>query len=294
MKLALGTVQFGLNYGVANAAGQVSLEEAHAILETAKAAGIDTLDTAIAYGASEERLGAVGVQGCRVVSKLPAIPDDCADVDAWAESSVRQSLGRLKIDRLYAVLLHRPDQLLTPRGAALDRALRRLKDDGLVLKLGVSIYDPAELDALCARYAFDLVQAPFNILDTRLVKSGWLTRLTAQGTEVHVRSAFLQGLLLMPPAARPPEFLRWAPLFSAFDAWLREAGLTPLQACLRYALSFGDISRVIVGVDRAQQLTEILHAADGSIPDVPALLSTDDPDLLNPARWAQLRTQPLA
>ena len=111
-RLALGTVQFGLNYGIANQQGQVSHDEAKAILDHASAHGIDTLDAAIAYGNSEQRLGEIGVQHWQVVSKLPAIPEGCSDISQWVADSVKESLQRLKIKRLYGLLLHRPQQLL--------------------------------------------------------------------------------------------------------------------------------------------------------------------------------------
>jgi aryl-alcohol dehydrogenase-like predicted oxidoreductase len=285
LKLGLGTVQFGMQYGIANRQGQVSVPEVAAILQRARAAGLELLDTAIVYGDSEQRLGEIGVAGWNVVSKLPAVPDDVADAMAWVGDSVRQSVARLCVPRLYGLLLHRPGQLLERRGRELFQALERLKVDGVVEKIGVSIYDPAELDALCAAFRFDLVQAPLNLLDQRLVASGWLSRLAGQGTEVHVRSVFLQGLLLMPGAIRPPAFARWAALWADFDRWLEQSGLTPLQACLRHALSFPEVSHVIVGTDTRDQLDDILRAADGPPPSLLRMPRTEDPILLNPARW---------
>lgn len=285
MKLALGTVQFGLDYGIANQRGQVSVDEAGAILRMAQSAGMDTLDTAMAYGDSEQRLGEIGVAGWHVVSKLPAIPETCRDVSRWVATSVQDSLERLRIANLYGLLLHRPDQLLGRDGARLFSALQQLRDDGVVKKIGVSIYAPSELDALCGRFQFDLVQAPFNLLDRRLVDTGWLSRLSSQRTELHVRSVFLQGLLLMSDRARPRVFDRWAPLWMLYDRWLSDANLTPLQACLRYASSFPQINKVIVGVDCVAQMADILQAADGPAPVVPRILGTDDADLLNPGRW---------
>ena len=285
MKLALGTVQFGLTYGVANQRGQVSVDETRAILRHAQSTGIDTLDTAIAYGDSEQRLGEIGVVGWHVVSKLPATPDACRDVSRWVATSVRESLERLRVTNLYGLLLHRPDQLLARDGERLYSALRQLREEGVVEKIGVSIYAPSELDALCGAYQFDLVQAPFNLLDRRLIDTGWLSRLAARHTEVHVRSVFLQGLLLMPEGSRPPAFGRWAPLWTAFDVWLDQARLTPVQACLRDALSFPEISKVIIGVDSLPHLKDILQTADGPAPQIPDTFRTTDPDLLNPARW---------
>lgn len=289
MKLALGTVQFGLPYGIANQAGQVSPIEAKTILQLATANGIDTLDTAIAYGESEQRLGQIGVQGWQIVSKLPAIPDDCADNPLpWIEEAVAGSLQRLNVSTLYGLLLHCPQQLLDESGDRLYRALQQMKYDGLVQKIGISIYSPRELDALCDHYDFDLVQAPFNLLDRRLIETGWLTRMAKQGTEIHVRSVFLQGLLLMRGDARPKKFSQWESLWSDFDAWLTSSNQSPLQACLRYALSFSEITKVIVGVDSVEQLNEVMLAADGSALDAPAEIQTNDINLLNPANWPSL------
>ena len=288
MRLALGTVQFGLPYGIANQAGQVTQDEGKAMLQLAAGNGINTLDTAIAYGESEQRLGEIGIQDWQIVSKLPAIPDDCADILQWVAGAVDGSLQRLNVNSLYGLLLHRPQQHLKKNGDKLYRALQQLKQDGLVGKIGISIYAPSELDTLCGRFQFDLVQAPFNILDRRLIDTGWLTRLAELGTELHVRSVFLQGLLLMSPTARPKKFAPWDQLWFDWDNWLNINGLTPLQACLRYALSFPEISKVIVGVDSQQQLKEILVASVGTLPKIPVGLKTNDLDLINPANWAAL------
>lgn len=287
MKLALGTVQFGLNYGVANRQGQVSQDEAKAILEHARASGMDTLDTAIGYGDSEQRLGEIGVQNWRVVSKLPPVPEECSDISRWVRDSVKKSLQRLKVKRLSGLLLHQPQQLLERDGDELYRALQQMKDDGLVQKIGVSIYDPAELDLLCSRYHLDLVQAPFNVMDRRLIDSGWLARLAGQNTELHVRSVFLQGLLLVKMNARPDKFNRWQALWNKWDTWLAERNLRPLEVCLAYALSFPEICRVIVGVDSSEQLFEILSASTADPSEWPHDLWTNDIDLLNPSLWSR-------
>ena len=288
MKLALGTVQFGQSYGVANKAGQVPGAEAKAILEYAASNGIGMLDTAIGYGDSEQRLGEIGISDWQVVSKIPAVPDGCGDIGDWVIKSVQGSLHRLGIRSLYAVLLHKPHQLLGADGGQIYAGLQQLKETGLVQKTGVSIYDPGELDDLFRGYKFDIVQAPFNLLDRRLIDSGWMSRLAVRGTELHVRSIFLQGLLLMPPGARPAKFNRWQAHWSAYSEWLRSAELTPLQACLRYSLSFPEVARVIVGVETTGQLQAILEATGGLLPAPPSDLQAHDCDFLNPSVWATL------
>jgi aryl-alcohol dehydrogenase-like predicted oxidoreductase len=285
MKLALGTAQFGLAYGIANTEGQVTAGAAVKILARAREAGMDTIDTAIAYGESEQRLGEAGVEGWQIVSKLPAVPDGCTDIQAWVTANVDESLARLKVPHLRGVLLHRPGQLLEVNGRKLYQALSQLKDAGKVEKIGISIYEPSELDDLCAQYEFDLVQAPFNVFDRRLATSGWLHRLYAEGVEIHVRSAFLQGLLLSATGKSPTGFERWESLWSSWRTWITGAGLNPLRAALGHVLSYPEISRVVVGVDSLAQFNEILACAESVQQRAPETLSTADPDLLNPARW---------
>jgi len=285
-RIALGTAQFGLPYGFANRRGQVGRAELTAILGRAQAAGIDTLDTAMAYGESEQRLGESGVAQWRVITKLPELPVSCADVAAWARTSVQGSLAKLKLVRLRAVLLHRPLQLLGPQGPALQAALFALKHEGLVEKVGISIYGPADLDALWHKFRPELVQAPLNVLDRRLLTSGWIARMNAEGTEIHARSVFLQGLLLMDAASRPAMFSRWQPVWDRWTRWLGEASVSPLRACLGLALSQPEVSRVVVGVDSLEQLEEILAATVDTNPLPPPELACTDADLLDPSRWA--------
>ncbi len=285
-RLALGTVQFGMAYGVANATGRMSLDAAAEIVATAREAGLDTLDTAVAYGESEQRLGEIGVAGWRIVSKLPPMPDAITDVGPWVRESILGSLARLRVDRLDALLLHAPRQLLDhPQGDAIYRGLDDAKRDGLVGKIGASVYTPDELATLRARYAFDIVQVPFSVVDRRFLTSGTFDTLVAAGVEVHVRSIFLQGLLLMQPAQRPPRFERWQSLWERWERWLAAEGCTALDACVQYAKATTAIDRIVVGVDTVHHLREILRAAAHAPVTPPADLACDDEALVNPATW---------
>ena len=288
MKLALGTVQFGLEYGVANQAGRVKLEDVKSILRQAAAHGIDTLDTAIAYGDSESTLGQVGVNSWNVITKLPPLPQDCTDVACWVNTQMQGSLNRLGVSQVHAVLLHRPLQLLGAYGKQLLDALQHIKAQGITQKIGVSVYTTEELSTLVDAIPFDLVQAPLNILDRRLVESGWAMRLKDQGTEIHVRSIFLQGLLLIPPSERPNKFAPFNNIWSEWARWLDKTGLTPVQACLGYALGIEELDKVVVGVDSAAQLSEILAASSSRLPSLPNWQKPIDANLLNPGYWCHL------
>jgi aryl-alcohol dehydrogenase-like predicted oxidoreductase len=288
-RLILGTAQFGLNYGIANRSGQISIQEAKDILQVAHSRGIRLVDTAMAYGDSEQRLGEIGLQGWGVISKITSVPDDVDNIERWVMESVKASLSRLRVRKLHGLLLHDPQQLLRPVGALLYAALLQLKSDHLVEKIGVSIYDPAELDQLCSLFRFDIVQCPFNVLDRRLIDSGWLYRLRNQGTDLHVRSIFLQGLLLLSPETRPVKFSQWDALWSTWQSWLKQAAVSPLQACLNYVLSFPEIDGVVLGIDGVKQLQEIFGTIGRALPAVPPDLQCNDVRLIDPSGWSNLR-----
>ncbi len=285
-RLALGTAQFGMPYGVANSGDGIADDDVDAILSAAWKTGIDTLDTAILYGKCEQLLGKIGIDKWHVITKLPDIPEDCKDIASWVEGSVVNSLKRLGISKLYGLLLHNSHQLLSSQGQALYQALIAIQGQERVKKIGVSVYGPDELDVIWPSYQFDLVQAPFNILDRRLVSSGWLARLHQAGTEVHVRSVFLQGLLLMDDANRHEKFSRWQSLWDDWHCWLKNQALTPLEACLGIAISQPEVNRVVVGVDSLGQLQEILERSKNAVKIAPEFLMCDDLDLINPSRWS--------
>jgi aryl-alcohol dehydrogenase-like predicted oxidoreductase len=287
-RIAIGTVQFGLPYGIANRVGQVSRTEARAMLQFASESCIDTLDTAITYGDSETCLGALGTQGFKLVTKLPALPDNCPDVADWVKQQMNESLTRLGVSAVYAVLLHRPKQLQGLNGSAIYRALQRLKESGQAQKVGVSIYSPDELTAVIPRYRFDMVQAPLNLIDRRLCSGGFLQRLKDAGIEIHTRSPFLQGLLLMAQDDIPKKFSTWNKLWQVWHQWLADHDSSAVHACLAFPLSFAEIDRVVVGADSLRQLAQIVSAANSQpIYDSPDL-QCEDQNLINPAHWATL------
>ena len=288
-KIALGTVQFGLDYGIANCSGQVEYAGIEQILFEAKKNGICILDTAIAYGTSEETLGKVGVDGFRVVTKLSSLPEDQGDVAGWVRGQVEASLDRLGQEKLYGLLLHRPQDLLGSNGTQLIQVLADLKNDGFVRKIGVSIYTMDELDEVCKQFKIDLVQAPLNVIDRRMEATGWLDRLKDDDVEIHTRSAFLQGLLLMERARIPPKFSRWSKLWDEWHEKLKVEETSALSASLAYPLSLDQVDQVIVGVDNASQLQEILKVAkNGSKGPCTSFMSSTDLDLINPTNWNNL------
>lgn len=288
-KIALGTVQFGQNYGCANQVGQVLSNEVRRILSLAKEKRIGVIDTAISYGTSEEVLGEIGVDSFRIVTKLPPFPKDQSNIAGWVYEQVCGSLVHLKQKKIFGLLLHRSHDLLESDGERLAGVLTDLKATGLVEKIGVSIYSPEELDAVYSKIKINLVQAPLNVIDRRLQVSGWLDRLKDNDVEVHVRSVFLQGLLLMERGRIPAKFSPWSKLWDEWDYKLKIEDMSPLAACLSYPLSLEQVDQVVVGVDSAKQLQDILAAVSyADLSNDTAFMVSNDLRLINPVNWNKL------
>lgn len=285
-KLALGSVQFGLDYGIANSSGKVPRAEIAHILDVARTGGIDLIDTAVAYGDSEAALGEHTPFGFGVVSKLPPLPSEIQNIELWVHNQVRASLQRLRLRSLHGLLLHKSADLYGDRGKSLARSLLKLKEKGLVEKIGVSIYAPEELDPALGVMNLDLVQGPLNVVDRRLEESGWLRRLSDQGIEVHIRSVFLQGLLLMKRSEIPRKFERWSPIWDVWHNLLKERNASALEMCLAYPLSNENVDRVVVGVVQASQLKEIIRSAQVKLESSDcSFMKSGDVELINPGKW---------
>jgi aryl-alcohol dehydrogenase-like predicted oxidoreductase len=262
-QLCLGTVQFGLAYGITNTAGQVAEPEVRRILSLAADHGIEMLDTAQAYGSAETVLGHCSPQRMRrrLISKLPAQ----ADPDSW-EQTFQASLNRLKADHLDGFLLHRSADLLGPQAGRLLGWLESLRERGVAQRLGVSIYEASELEDLPLD-RLQLIQLPLSLYNQRLLVDGTVDQLKSAGLALHARSLLLQGLLLK-PADQWPSFL--SPGFRQHHCQLiqhlAERGLSLLEAALAFARGCDALEAVLVGVQSAGELAELLaawNAVDG-------------------------------
>ncbi len=292
MKLGLGTVQFGLDYGISNTTGQPAPDDVASILDLAQKAGIRVLDTAATYGTSEEVLGHVlpPKSDFRIVSKLPITPPsgENSNWSRWCRSSLQVSLDRLNRSQLDGYLAHRPAWLLSPDGDRFYRALASLKDQGHVEKIGASVYTVEEALELVRRYDLDLLQVPLSIADQRFLADGVLGKLRARGIEIHARSVFLQGLLLMNLDTLPVHFEPARPTLAAFRSFCRESGVSALKAAISFAIGQTDTDVVLVGVNRRRDLAEILDSLHNPVPAIDwRRFAIENIDIVNPSLWPE-------
>lgn len=290
MKIGIGTAQFGVKYGITNRSGQVGEDEAARILRHAADRGIDLVDTAAAYGESESVIGRLLWHGhpFRIVSKVPPLAAQGQDGGRAARvyEACRESLLRLRQESLYALLLHQVADLASADAPAVLGALTRAKREGLVQKIGVSVYTGDEIDRVLDLFTPDVVQIPVNALAQRLVRSGHVARLRAAGVEIHARSVFLQGVLLAEPRALPGYFSPYAAVLERFHRVARTLRASPLRLALNYVAELDEIHASIVGVTTVAELEEILDARSplDEHPDWSGLACADE-QLTNPARW---------
>ncbi len=293
MKLGIGTVQFGLDYGISNKTGMTPLDEARAILACAADRDFGVIDTAHGYGDSESVLGSLlhAGHGFRIITKTPAFPARplrANDADTLRRS-FRESLARLGQTSLAGLLVHSAADLLAPGGDLLYRALSECKASGGVDAIGASVYSGEQIDGLLERYELDIVQLPINLLDTRLQTSGRLEALRQRGIEVHARSLFLQGLLLMDPETIPGYFEPVRPLLRRYHAFLRENGLTAVEGAFCFITGVVGIDQVIIGVNHLDQLEVNARAFhrpyDQGTRDGLRAFAINDPRFVNPALW---------
>jgi len=283
-RIVLGGAQLGLPYGVLNGGETLSREEVARILDTAAGHGIDSIDTAIAYGQSESIIGETSQNRFKIISKLPPLPLDVSNVFEWVLAQVEASLSRLKCTSLDALLLHRPQDLTEAHGAELFAAISSLKIEKTIQRFGVSIYTPDELNSIIGTFDIDVVQAPLNVFDRRIL--GVIGQLSALNIEVHVRSVFLQGVLIAKPEDRPQRFNQWSEHFAMFDEWVNSSGMSAMACCLGFALQQPGIAKLVIGTTSATSLAEMMTSIPNSHLEVPAHLQSSIEQLIDPRVWS--------
>ncbi|MBN1642039.1 MAG: aldo/keto reductase [Anaerolineae bacterium] len=294
-RLVVGTVQFGLPYGIANRVGQPSLDQVCEILSCAVEGGATTLDTAAAYGESEQVLGralrAIGaLDQVTLISKVRQVKymgdePTWANVRRWLRGSVRASLDNLDIEYLPLCLFHDTADVVYLE------ELLQLKEEGLIGHVGASVFSPEQLPKVLDTEGIEAVQIAASMLDQRILRAGLLDQAVERGIAVFVRSVFLQGLLVMPVDQIRPELRAVAPVRHALQQVCDRAGLTMPEMALRYGLSIPGVTGVLTGVETAAQMAaNVSIAARGPLPaDVVAAIDRAVPDLphtlLNPFYW---------
>ncbi len=295
MRLCLGTVQFGMDYGV-QGGSRPSLDDAVAMLDYATQNGVDAIDTAAAYGTAEEVVGeflsrrTVPRDAIRVITKFGTgifEGTDAAGYPQRLKDAAEKSLRRLRTDYLDAFICHVPS---AAGDEAVASAMEVLKASGLVRHVGFSIYETEEAMACLDSGAVDFMQAPFSVLDQRMKSSGVLGKTESKGVDVHTRSAFVQGLMLMDVDAIPAHLEATKPYVATLESLCRENGITRRALALAFVKAQSGISHLVFGVDNRTQLREIVDDFARDIPietveGIASRFASVPADVFMPNKW---------
>lgn len=288
-KIGLGSAQWGHFYGISNQSGQTAQVEVRRILDLSKSLGIKVIDTAQAYGQSERVLGNNNLSVFKIITKLPALSSsytDSQNLDEWLDISFASSLTSLGSDRVQGLLVHNCEDLFTRHGAAIYRFLQKVKSLGQCYQIGVSVYDSLQINKVLDLFTPDIIQIPFSVFDQRLLLDGTLSRLKELGVEIHARSIFLQGLLLMEVDRIPSYFNPWMSKLLAWNQICTDLRVPSHLVALDYAISNMYIDQVIVGVESLSQLLDLSLVEPGVDVSLFDDLSLSDPEILNPSLWS--------
>lgn len=287
-KLCIGTVQFGLPYGINNTQGKITPDESQKILKKAFVSGIKMLDTAESYGNAHQVIGDFHVSNpetiFNVITKIPPI-DKIKHVD----KKVEKYLNALNVNQLECLMFHsyksyKNNRDIIPR-------LEVLKKNGLINQLGVSIYTNNELTELITDDKIDLIQLPFNLLDNFTIRGELLKKAKSKGKTIHTRSAFLQGLLFKNPHDKNPIVHALQPQLIEINKLSKKEDVSITTLAIAYCIQQSYIDQVLIGVDSIIQLQLNLNAAGYRITEEVIQLinqiKTENKNLLNPSLWKE-------
>lgn len=285
-KLILGTANLASSYGLnnSNITKNSSLKKIFLILKKQK---IFFIDTAYSYKNAQKYLSKFDLKKFKIISKLPFIPKkiDIDKIESHIVNFVHKTLKQLKINYFYALLVHNTEELEGEKGKKIFATLNFLKKQGLVKKIGYSIYSPKELDIYIKRFKPDLIQGPLNLFDQRMFTSGWMKRLNNSGIKFYARSIFLQGLLLKNFNKVPLKFKKYNTIFEKYHSWLKINNIDSFKACLSFIYSLKFIDKIIVGIDNVNQFNKIINFKLSKKKLNFKLLNCTKNNLIDPRTW---------
>ncbi len=284
-KIILGSANFDNIYGVKK--NIIKKNEIKKLFDLAFKKKVRTIDTSPVYNHSEKIIGLLNNNRFKIISKIPELPKNIKkkNIKKWLNATVNTSLKNLKIKKFECLLVHNSESLLTKNGSEIYKSIKNMKNKGLTKKIGVSIYDFDVLEKILNKFKFNLIQAPFNVLDQRLIEKERLIKLKKKNIEVHVRSIFLQGTLLLKKNLFPKKLKNLNKELIIWKNWLKKNKLNALQVCLLHVLNHNKLDGVVVGCDSKNQLNEILKVKKNINSISLAGLNIRNKKLIDPRKW---------
>lgn len=303
-KFTLGTVQLGMEYGIANKSGKPNEATSFSILQAAVQGGVNSFDTSLHYGDSEVVLGSFfssGISSLRepvITTKFKLAKGDLAEGVKLSDSAVEKqiykcaesSLERLKINKIPIYMLHEPSDMLQ-YGRIIAKTLEKLKNEGLVKIAAVSVYTTDEVFKMLKNDVYEAVQAPMNVFDSRLTESGALKRLYIESKMIFVRSIFLQGLFFMNPDSLTGVLKDAQEPLAKLAKLAEEEGMSIAQLALSYIRDMKEVTSLVIGAETPEQVMDNLRLMEGpgiserTVNEIETCFRGMPVNILNPGLW---------
>ena len=295
-KLVLGTAQLGLDYGIANKSGKPEENKAFEIMKYALENGINYFDTAYSYGNSEIIIGKFlnfhknYKNKVNIITKLPSLKEEKLD-EKNINDCFFESLHRLEQKSLYCYMIH-DFKDIENNCDEIEKVFLKLKENGYIKKIGVSVYDNFQINFLLNNFDFDLIQLPINIFDQRFITDDFLQRLKRENIEIHARSIFLQGLLFLEENNIPPKMNKFKDYISSLNEISLKYNLSKEEIALLFVNTINEIDKIVIGVEKISQLqrnVKILGKSE-SFNKIKALINFEDffikdTNIIDPREW---------
>ena len=272
-----------MNYGLFNNK-KIDDKEFKKIEKLVLKSKINFIDTAISYGDSENIIGSSKLKNLHIITKIKLPSKKIIQVRDWTLKEISKSLYKLKIKKIYGVLIHDYKDLLGKYGKDYLLSLQELKKKKIIKKIGISIYESHEIKKIWKFWKPDLIQVPFNPLDNRILDSGWVDVFRKFKVKIFARSVFLQGLLIN----EDNSFIvnkNYLILLNKFKNWCYKNNISLLQACIHFVKQFKKIDYLVVGFNNYNQLKEIIDVFNKKQIIVPKKFSTNKKNLIDPRKW---------
>lgn len=279
-KIIIGTAQFGQKYGYNNHGTPINYNEIERILEFASDNKINRIDTAISYGETEKIIGSFNLSNWDIYTKIPTIPTRTQNKDEWIIKSLEKSCQNLKTQKLKGVFFHKPNQLKNLKKKINIKSIQKLFK---LTFMGISAYDIEEYIILKEKYNFNLIQIPYNVFDRKIENLKF--RKYSKYIKIHVRSIFLQGVLLNEFNNLDNYFIGWKKNFLKWENWLKRNNLSHLEGCLSLIKNNKNFDNVVLGFKSLKQFKEIINILKYELPKPPTDLILTNKNLINPSKW---------
>lgn len=287
-KICIGSANFGMEYGL-NKKSPLLKKDIKEIFEFLKKENTIYIDTAANYKNSEIIIGKYSTKKFKIITKIKKIPKGVKDLEKWLKNEIYISCKKLRVNKIYGLLVHDTQDLKNKKKAKkIYKTFDMLKKSKIIEKIGLSIYNPNELDLYLKNYNFEIVQAPLNIFDRRIINSGWLKKINEKGIEFFARSIFLQGLLIKDINKIDKFFSPYKKKFEKFENWTQKLNISKVEACIRFVNSYREVDKVIVGINNRMHFFENYKFLKKDKLIVPNSLEIKSGKILNPKLWKKV------